>query len=82
MYISGAAKGGLGHADAEVALCKAAAAYDILQMCPHMATKTHAPAHMLCFLCCEMSAALSSLPQKCHHQQICTQKCFLTQLHL
>lgn len=40
VYISGAAKGGLGHADAEVALCKAAAAYGTLQMCPHMATKT------------------------------------------
>lgn len=39
VYISGAAKGGLGHQDAEVALCKAAASYDTLQMCPHMATK-------------------------------------------
>lgn len=41
VYISGAAKGGLAHLDAEEALCRAAAAYGVLQMCPHMATKTH-----------------------------------------
>lgn len=41
VYISGAAKGGLAHADAEEALCRAAAAHGVLQMCPHMATKTH-----------------------------------------
>lgn len=41
VYISGAAKGGLAHADAEEALCRAAAAKGIIQMAPHMATKTH-----------------------------------------
>lgn len=40
VYISGAAKGGLAHADAEEALCRAAFARDTIQMCPHMATKT------------------------------------------
>jgi L-lactate dehydrogenase (cytochrome) len=40
VYISGAAKGGLGHPDAEEALCRAAASAGILQMCPHMSTKT------------------------------------------
>jgi L-lactate dehydrogenase (cytochrome) len=40
VYISAAAKGGLGHADAEVALCKAAKKMNTIQMCPHMATKT------------------------------------------
>jgi L-lactate dehydrogenase (cytochrome) len=40
VYISGAAKGGFAHPDAEVALCRAAAAAGVLQMCPHMSTKT------------------------------------------
>jgi isopentenyl diphosphate isomerase/L-lactate dehydrogenase-like FMN-dependent dehydrogenase len=40
VYISAAAKGGLGHPDAEEALCRAAAAKSTIQMCPHMSTKT------------------------------------------
>lgn len=40
VYISAAAKGGLAHADAEEALCRAAYAKKTIQMCPHMATKT------------------------------------------
>ena len=40
VYISAAAKGGLAHADAEEALCRAAFARQTIQMCPHMATKT------------------------------------------
>lgn len=38
---SGAAKGGLAHEDAEEALCRASYTAGVLQMCPHMATKTH-----------------------------------------
>jgi L-lactate dehydrogenase (cytochrome) len=40
VYVSAAAKGGLGHPDAEEALCRAAHARSTIQMCPHMATKT------------------------------------------
>eukprot|EP00462_Mataza_sp_D1_P012976 CAMPEP_0175149598 /NCGR_PEP_ID=MMETSP0087-20121206/17338_1 /TAXON_ID=136419 /ORGANISM="Unknown Unknown, Strain D1" /LENGTH=642 /DNA_ID=CAMNT_0016435319 /DNA_START=106 /DNA_END=2034 /DNA_ORIENTATION=- len=42
VYISGAAKCGFAHPEAEVALCRAAHAQGIVQMCPHMSTKTHA----------------------------------------
>jgi L-lactate dehydrogenase (cytochrome) len=40
VYISGAAKVGFAHTDAELALCRAAAKMQSLQMCPHMSTKT------------------------------------------
>jgi len=39
IYISGSAKGGLAHPDAEVALSRAAASKGIVQMAPHMGSK-------------------------------------------